>query len=261
MFQIDRTSGSANAKLRFYWNSHSDVNSQVRLNDLVLAHYNSPTCWEVLDTDTSKYTRDWTKQYIETEFDVTDYSPFSFAAIEGSVQLPVELSTFTATLDDQKENVVLDWSTLSELNSAYFEVEKKTKGETFETITTVSAMGNSLIRNDYSSIDIASAGISNYRLKLVDINGAYAYSNVRTVGNNTSKYQLEIDYNQLIVRSNSQEEEQYSIRLIDVLGRVVVNQTFTTNQYFNLSSDYLGVFFVDIYIDQELISKKLILGN
>ncbi|OJJ22517.1 hypothetical protein BKI52_07500 [marine bacterium AO1-C] len=81
--------------------------------------------------------------------------------------LPVDLLKFDATLINEK--VVLDWTTINEIDAAYFEVQRSIDGINFTTIGRVPAKG--LGTNAYEYIDGAPAlGMNYYRLKQVDIN-------------------------------------------------------------------------------------------
>jgi uncharacterized protein (TIGR02145 family) len=93
-------------------------------------------------------------------------------------ELPVELTKFTATVIEK--NVMLNWNTATENNTLSFYIEKKIKtSNTWQIIATVSASGNSNSPRQYSYTDKnVNAGKYNYRLKLVDVDGLYIYSNV-----------------------------------------------------------------------------------
>lgn len=89
--------------------------------------------------------------------------------------IPVELVSFNASLD--QNNVVLTWQTATELNSSYFDVERKVSGSEWNSIGRVTAAGNSTRTIDYRFIDENVEGtISLYRLKQVDLDGSYTYS-------------------------------------------------------------------------------------
>jgi len=89
--------------------------------------------------------------------------------------IPVELVSFNASLD--KNNVVVTWQTATELNSSYFDVERKVSGSEWNSIGRVTAAGNSTRTIDYRFVDENIAGtISFYRLKQVDLDGSFTYS-------------------------------------------------------------------------------------
>jgi hypothetical protein len=97
-------------------------------------------------------------------------------ADEGSIVLPVEFTAFSASVADGI--VQLTWSTATELNNKGFEVERKGNGE-FMVIGFVVGKGTSAEPVQYSFSDKnADPGKYSYRLKQVDFNGSFAYSEV-----------------------------------------------------------------------------------
>ena len=98
--------------------------------------------------------------------------------------LPLTLLSFNA----QKQNTVvqLNWLTTNEINTQYFEVERSTDGIHFMAIGKVNAQTNTATNKNYSFNDNSfPTGIIYYRLKMVDINGAYTYSPIVRINNNS----------------------------------------------------------------------------
>jgi hypothetical protein len=96
--------------------------------------------------------------------------------------LPVELVSFTTTLVGGE--VVIEWSTASELNNDYYLIQRSPDGFNWQTIDTTDGAGNSSWQLDYYEEDREPLlGLSYYRLKQVDFNGAFAYSPIRVVSN------------------------------------------------------------------------------
>lgn len=94
--------------------------------------------------------------------------------------LPVELIFFTSRLHEN--TVKLDWSTASETDNAGFEIQKSADGKTWEILGFVEGKGNSAERNVYAYQDDSPYdGVNYYRLKQVDYNGAYEYSDTEIV--------------------------------------------------------------------------------
>jgi len=92
--------------------------------------------------------------------------------------LPVSLLSFNAALSNKIVN--LDWSTANEVNAGSFELEKSVNGKDFVRISTVSAK-NALL-NNYNFVDErAVAGTNYYRLKVIDKDGSYKYSQIVSV--------------------------------------------------------------------------------
>ena len=97
--------------------------------------------------------------------------------------LPVVLTAFDAKAAGA--DVRLTWATASEVNNAYFDVERSTDGKTFAALGRVSGHGTSLVASTYAHLDagVAShlAGLVYYRLRQVDADGTATYSPVRSV--------------------------------------------------------------------------------
>lgn len=94
--------------------------------------------------------------------------------------LPVELIRFEAT--PKPEAVLLEWTTASEINSERFEVEKSLNGQDFILAGSVAAAGISNIPVDYHYTDRdPSVGTSYYRLKMIDLDGTFEFSEIRPV--------------------------------------------------------------------------------
>lgn len=97
-----------------------------------------------------------------------------------NVILPVELSSFNA---EEKDNAVhLNWSTASENNNSHFEVERSSDGFNFEKINEIKGKGNSQEKSLYTLIDqVPVIGTNYYRLKQIDMDGSFEYSQIRAV--------------------------------------------------------------------------------
>jgi photosystem II stability/assembly factor-like uncharacterized protein len=93
--------------------------------------------------------------------------------------LPVELASFSAAVSNN--SVLLNWMTASEINNKGFEVERKLKNQDWVTIGFVTGNGTSTEKHNYKFSDETMNENYNgrvlYRLKQVDFNGEYNYSN------------------------------------------------------------------------------------
>ena len=91
--------------------------------------------------------------------------------------VPVELTSFSAqTIKGSK--VKLNWQTATEVNNYGFDVERKNNGNDWEKLDFIEGHGNSNSPKHYSFEDHNIVGGSDftYRLKQIDFNGAYEYS-------------------------------------------------------------------------------------
>lgn len=94
--------------------------------------------------------------------------------------LPVELADFGATVIE--ESVLLDWITATEKDNDYFIVERSADLTDFQPIGKVDGNGTTTNTSEYDFLDEDPLnGVSYYRLKQVDFDGAYEYSNVVAV--------------------------------------------------------------------------------
>lgn len=98
----------------------------------------------------------------------------------GFTVLPIVLVDFTVKAEE--DHVDINWITASEKMNDHFVVERSNDGEDWERVVKLGAVGNSTETNYYSAEDpYPLAGISYYRLKQVDVDGKYSYSQVRSV--------------------------------------------------------------------------------
>jgi hypothetical protein len=90
--------------------------------------------------------------------------------------VPVELTSFTGNVNNLGQ-VILNWQTATELNNQGFEIERRIESSEFRTIAFVEGAGTVTEIRNYSFIDkTADQGINYYRLKQVDFDGTFAYS-------------------------------------------------------------------------------------
>lgn len=136
--------------------------------------------------------------------------------------LPVSLGRFTAK--SVEDGVQLDWITYAEKNNLGFDVQRSENGKTFETIGFVTGNGTSVTEHQYRMTDASPwTGTRYYRLKQLDLDGAYQYSPMRAVQKETLislrvypnpvKDLLTIDFNGNKLTG--------SLVIIDAVGRTV----------------------------------------
>ena len=93
------------------------------------------------------------------------------------IPIPVELISFTAKSNGKE--IILNWSTATELNNLGFEIQRSSEGNEFFTIGFVEGHGTTTEQQTYSYIDKNLGNGKNfYRLKQVDYDGSYEYSDV-----------------------------------------------------------------------------------
>jgi hypothetical protein len=111
---------------------------------------------------------------------VTSFSPFTFGSTTSVNPLPVHLLNFTAA--PAASNVDVKWTTTSEINNDYFNVEKSLDGKNWSVIGQVKGAGNTESLTNYSFVDANPVmGMQYYRLQQNDINGDFTYSSIAPV--------------------------------------------------------------------------------
>lgn len=108
--------------------------------------------------------------------------------------VPVELTNFTANVD--VHIVRLNWSTATEINNSGFTIERKTNQTKWENIGFVPGFGTSTEPHSYVFNDAnLNEGKYTYRLKQVDYDGSFEYSNeIEVEVLNPNRYMLTQNY-------------------------------------------------------------------
>lgn len=167
----------------------------------------------------------------------TMYQTDSSAMFSGTdmyTPLPVLLLSVSAA--KSLKNAIISWTTASEVNSSTFEIERAYDGKTFAQAGKVNAKG-STGRTNYEYTDINPLAnmdgtkVVYYRLKMVDKNGAYAYSNIVKVSwSSDLKEQLSVFPNPFVKEAFALVETDAStdvkVEWIDITGKIVSSQNY-----------------------------------
>lgn len=167
-------------------------------------------------------------------------------SVFGTTLLPVVLSRFELERLG-KSQVELLWTTASEINNDYFEIEHSTTGGNFQPIGLVAGHGTTSVQQDYSFIANLDSGVSNYfRLKQVDYDGAYEYSDIRVI--NQADASQDVIHSYLDGSSLKIESKDfYSLSVIDANGSVLITQNVEPGKNtIDVSSLANGIYFVKL---------------
>lgn len=167
--------------------------------------------------------------------------------------IPVELTSFAAT--SNAEGVLLDWATATEVNNSGFEIERSADNKTFQRIAFVEGKGTTSEKAEYSYVDgNVDNGTYFYRLKQVDFDGSFEYSNVVEVEVITpTEFALEQNYPNPFNPSTTIKfavptQANVTIKLYNTLGQQVaqiLNAAFDAGRHsveFNASNLTSGVY-------------------
>jgi len=148
-------------------------------------------------------------------------------SIYGLDIIPVELTSFAATVGDG--NVTLNWSTATETNNQGFDVERNS-GNGFKKIGFVAGFGTSTEIHSYTYTDNSlQEGTYTYRLKQVDYDGTFEYSDVVEVELTVPKvFALEQNYPNPFnpstkINFSLAADSKVTLTVFDVLGQEVAN--------------------------------------
>jgi hypothetical protein len=199
----------------------------------------------------------------------SDVPPVHRRTISLDVIVPVELVSFSANTDEN--DVILTWFTATETNNRGFEVQRKTTGE-YESIAFVEGNGTTTEVQNYLFRDKnLLSGTYTYRLKQMDFDGSFAYSD-----------EVEIDIEQpdvfylgqnypnpfnpsTVIKYSVPADGLVTLKVYDLLGKEVstlVNdykQAGTFDVNFDGSNLSSGVYYYQLTAGELTATKKLML--
>jgi hypothetical protein len=196
--------------------------------------------------------------YIAFKHVNTDGNGFNMDDVAVGTQIvPVEFVSFTANVVNS--SVELQWATATETNNMGFEVERKVGESTYQKVGYVGGNGTTTQSKEYKFIDAGLvSGKYSYRLKQVDFDGKYEYSNeVFADISVPAEYSLAQNFPNPFNPSTSIQftlkvDAKVSLRLFDALGqevRTILNDNYSLGSYkidVNAADLNSGVYFYTI---------------
>lgn len=190
-----------------------------------------------------------------------------FATLSNDGVLPVELVSFTNTIQGNK--VLLNWATATEVNSALFEVEKKS-GDVWTKVASVQAAGTSNTPKQYSYVD-KSVVATSYRLKMVDSDGKFAYSSETYANVTPAFYGLVQNFPNPLNPTTTisfavDRTEHATVKVYNILGEQVAeifNEVVVPGHMYSVRFDAThlasGNYFYALKTDSRLETKRMTL--
>jgi hypothetical protein len=196
-------------------------------------------------------------------------TPVHRRTISLDVIVPVELTSFSASSD--KNDIILTWNTATEVNNQGFEIQRKTAGE-FERVGFVEGKGTTTEMQNYlfRDKDLLS-GSYTYRLKQMDFDGSFAYSDeVEIEIDQPSVFYLGQNYPNPFnpstnIKYSIPADGNVTLKVYDILGKEVstlVNdyqQAGTFDVVFEGSNLASGVYYYQLTSGELTSTKKLML--
>jgi len=200
---------------------------------------------------------------------VTDVVGASGSAVTGITvmgALPVEFSYVRA--QSAANGNLLQWGTASEQNSSYFIIERSEDGKKFFTAGNVAAAGNSSSARDYTYTDSKTiAGNTYYRLKEVDKDGKFKYSQVVLVSGNNRNTGVQMYPNpvqdNLAIVINNEIKGNGRIIVHELTGRILREQAIEKNDrvldaVINMNNLAAGLYVVEVKIGDYKITQRVL---
>lgn len=178
--------------------------------------------------------------------------------------LPVVIASFNAALN--KDKVLLDWTTSQEQNNKYFTVERSNDGRNFSFLGRVNGAGTSTGFKTYSLVDYTpEEGINYYRLSQTDVDGNVRFCDVKTINYKSNKNffanVLNNGTGQVSVVIHCNHAAGVNMKVVDILGKEILNETFSVNSGGGTKNLYLnsGIYILILVNDKgDKISNKII---
>ncbi len=184
--------------------------------------------------------------------------------------LPVQFLSFTASVE--RDHNFIQWSTSSEVNNKHFILERKINGGSFKSIGTILGAGTSNEENDYSfkDLNIQPNGDYYYRIKQVDFDEAFMFSNIITLNRLNSGKSIDVYPNPVNNQLNLELHldkvvEEYTISIYSITGKLVYSEILfgsTKIESLELNIPFQGflpgVYNLSINYDGDYLNKKFI---
>ena len=183
-----------------------------------------------------------------------------------TMALPVKLNNFSAKLNNQ--TVLLNWTTAQEINTSHFEIEYSNNANEFKKVATIEASGNSNTQKNYgANHTINKESVHYYRLKMVDKDGKFSYSEIVRLKSDTKGLLLDvyptIVTNTANINVTAIENSTASIEVYNTQGQKVQQQHIVLKpgtQSIKLDASVLskGNYFIRLVTNQQQLSTQII---
>ncbi|MEN9997698.1 MAG: hypothetical protein RI922_688 [Bacteroidota bacterium] len=256
---LDRNIGTVSKQVSLTWDSPSAITTPastkvIRWDGSMWRDHTNGGTAGVASNDPSCTTQSACGSIVSGTI-VSNFSPFTFGIPD--VPLPAELVAFDAKLSFDKGQI--NWTTASERNTDYFQIEKSTDGVNFSLLAVKKAAGNSTTVLNYQLFDDNLAdGINYYRLKTVDVDGKFVYSSIAslnymqiiTIYPNPVKSIVSVEF-------ESTNYENTSVELTSIFGYVLLKENMTKGLLeLDMSGFASGVYFVNVIKDGSIVALK-----
>ncbi|HLP13052.1 MAG TPA: T9SS type A sorting domain-containing protein [Flavobacteriales bacterium] len=157
-----------------------------------------------------------------------------FGVEQSTTTLPVELISFEGEKSNQDH--LLKWVTASEINNAWFIIEHSVNGHDFSEIHKTEGKAMSNVITDYHFLfKYPVVGLNYYRLRQVNTNGTYSFSNIVVLDNTEDLILLENLFpnptnGDIQFDLTTNEDQDFSIDVYDISGKIVLQKKYSQEE-------------------------------
>lgn len=175
-----------------------------------------------------------------------DYAGFDNIQVVSNPILPINLVSFS--LSERNDDIQLNWITASEINNEKFEIERSRDGVNFGKIGEVDGNGDSSREIKYNFVDNTPVlGSNYYRLKQVDFDGKFEYSDIVIAKSSKSRISIYPTSATDYITVDMDEQQNASVLVINEVGQTLKNITISeTNTRVDISDLPTGMYFVQV---------------
>jgi hypothetical protein len=252
---LNRTAGSSNVSVTLSYSDNVSDMSKLRVarwngsqwvdhGNINVTAYNNPTLGTI------------------TSGTVSSFSPFTTASSGTENTLPVSLMSFDAYCVESQS--FLKWSTASEMNSDYFEIERSEDAQHWTVIGSVPAHGNSNQIMEYDYIDKQPLESAFYRLVLKDNNGishpSYLVSVLNCESNVSTFATYPIPATDIAYLQIPEVTGEMEVKVVDINGREVFKTSINDSNRIKIQiADWKeGIYFVSCCTRDKVYHSKII---
>jgi hypothetical protein len=203
-------------------------------------------------------------------FNSTNFNA-TWTLVESGAPLPITLLSFNAVWANNRQSQArVYWSTASEENNDYFDVQRSADGANWQHVARVQGAGTSINTLNYQILDKNPLhGISYYRLRQVDFDGTATLTHVVSLKREIYEAAISVypnpANNQFQISFEGFKSEEVSVNILDNSGRIIMAKTNNVLnnpvQIINASGFQSGVYYIHVTSETESFVEKIVIKN
>lgn len=273
---LNQTMGLSSVNVSLSWDPNSIVQQP---SNLLVVKWDNPL-FQWVNLGNGGTTGNANNGSITSSSSVNDFTAFTLGSSNFSNPLPVELDKFT--VEALNANAVLEWSTLSEVNNAYFEIQKSYDLEKIETVAKINSKAeggnaNRKLTYQFTDFDLTAGKTTYYRIKQVDHDGKFKLYDFKAVYLESNKpsesveakltvYPNPSDGKSVFVEVENLPIGEYQLGIHNIQGKLLFSRGFVIEEntyYFEMEALKgrtlePGIYIVRISSLEKRFAKKLI---